>query len=119
MTFEFAKYTEITELYKKYCTQLSEGDGYIRFFICLDVKDIWLVRVIEGMNSEYENEAGKYLLERDKIEKTSRDQKLSLKNVIEIIKNDEFCNWDVLEFDSIEEIIDTISDGFGINNLAE
>ena len=32
MKFEFAKYTEVTDLYKKYCKSIHDGDGYIRFF---------------------------------------------------------------------------------------
>jgi len=46
MKFEFVKATEITEIamtnpeYKK--------NGYLRVFICPDVLDIWLLRILRG-----------------------------------------------------------------------
>ena len=86
MKFEFGKYTEITDLYKKHSSALQEGDKYIRFFICLDVNDIWLIRVMEDMNSEYEEEIGAYLLERNNIPKESKSDNLTISKVIEIIK---------------------------------
>jgi hypothetical protein len=114
MKFEFAKYTEITELYKKH-GNLQEGDGYIRFFICLDTNDFWLIRVIEGVNEEYEREEGVYLLERNNIRKESKGQDLSLSKVIELIKADEFDNWDIKEYSDLDELIEDIDGGYGLN----
>ena len=115
MKFEFAKYTEITSLYKKYCDSLQDGDGYIRFFICLDVTDFWIVRVLEGFNEEYEKQDGSYLLERNTIQKDSKRQGLTLSKVIELIKEDDFSNWDVVEYSNLEELIDDIDGGYGLN----
>ena len=76
MKFEFAKYTYITELYKKHSSNLMEGDGYIKFFICLYTNDIWLARVIEGFNEHYEEEDGVYLLERNNIPKNFKGHQI-------------------------------------------
>ena len=115
MKFEFAKYTEITNIYKKHSDSLHDGDGYIRFFICLDVNDFWLVRVIEGVNEDYEKEEGTYLLERNNIPKESKKQDLSLSKVIELIKEDDFSNWDIKQYSDLEELIEDIDGGFGLN----
>lgn len=117
MKFEFAKYTEITHLYKKYCDSFREGDGYIRFFICLDVYDFWIIRVLEDCNEDYEYEKGTYLLERNNIPKERKQQDLSLSKTIELIKQDDFSNWDIKEYSDLNELIEDIDDGFGINNL--
>ena len=117
MKFEFAKYTEITDLYKKYNTALRDSDGYIRFFICLDVNDFWLIRVLEGFNIDYEKEEGTYLLERNNIPKDNNSEGLDLLKVIEIIKDDGFENWDIEEYSDLSDLIEDIDNGFGINNL--
>lgn len=115
MKFEFGKYTEITDLYKKHSEALSEGDGYIKFFICLDVNDIWLIRVIEDMNSDYEEEIGSYLLERNNIPKERKSDDLTLPKVIEIIKNDEFDNWDVEQYEDLDMLMEDVDGGYGLN----
>lgn len=115
MKFEFATYTDITELYKKHSMCLTEGDGYIKFFICLDVNDIWLVRVIEGFDEDYNKQEGSYLLERNNIAKENKSDGLSLTKVIEIIKEDDFSNWDVEQYDDLEELIFDIDGGHGLN----
>ena len=115
MKFEFAKYTEITDLYKKYSTDLQEGDGYTRFFICLDVNDFWIVRVLEGFNAEYEKEEGTFLMERNNVQKESKKQDLSLSKVIELVKEDDFSNWDIIEYFDMTDLIDDLDGGFGLN----
>ena len=115
MKFEFAKYTEVTDLYKKYCDSINDGDGYIRFFMCLDVNDFWIIRVMEGFNEDYEREDGVYLLERNNIPKDSKRQSLNLTKAIELIKEDDFSNWDVEEYSDLAELIEGIDGGFGLN----
>ena len=115
MKFEFAKYTDVTELYKKYNDDLHDGDGYIRFCMCLDVNDIWIARVLEGFNEEYEKEKGCYLLERDRVAKRYKTEGLSLNKAIELIKEDDFSSWDVKEYLDLEELIQDIDGGYGIN----
>ena len=115
MKFEFGKYTDITELYKKYNEDLQEGDGYIKFFICLDVNDFWIIRVLKDFNAEYEKEEGAFLLERNMIQKDSKQQSLNLSKVKELIIEDDFSNWDIKEYFDLEELIDDIDGGYGIN----
>jgi len=115
MKFEFAKYTDITELYKKHSSNLMEGDGYIKFFICLDTNDIWLARVIEGFNGHYEEEDGVYLLERNNIPKNFKGQGLTISDTINIIEDDSFENWDVIEYQDLDDLIDDLDGGYGLN----
>lgn len=116
MKFEFAKYTEITEEYLKLRPELKDS-GYIRFFICPDVTDYHLVRILKDINSEYATEEGTYLLEMENIRK-NRAADLNLVRLRHIIVNDGLENWDIVEYSSIEDIIEVLDDGFGINNLA-
>lgn len=122
MEFEFAKYTEITEFAMKHNPDYK-ASGYERIFICPDVHDIWLVRILKG--SRYEEDEGyvedenNYILERDKIERDNRNSSLSLSKVRRIVEEDGFDNWDLIQGDDIEELIDNLDDGFGILNRKE
>lgn len=121
LEFEFAKYTEVTDLALELNSSYSESKGcpYVRFFICEDVWDIWYVRIQANTNEEYEYEEGCYIMERNNIEKRSKSDNLTLKKVKEIIENDDFSNYDVYEGFDIEDLIDDLDDGFGINNRKE
>lgn len=115
LKFEFGKYTEITDLAFKLNPSYKEN-GYVRFFICPDTNDFWFVRVLEGVNEDYEDEEGVYLIERNNIRK-ARGEKLTLQKTKDIILDDDGCNYDILECDSMDEVIENIADIFGINNL--
>lgn len=116
MEFQFGKYTEITDFAFENNPEYKTG-GYIRFFICPDVTDFWLVRIMKDMNAEYEQEKGTFLMEREMLAKDYRGEKLTVEKVREIVKNDTFENWDIQESDSLEELIGNIDDGFGILEL--
>ena len=90
----------------------------MRFFICPDVTDFWLARVLEGVNENYENEDGAFLIERNNIWK-SKGEGLTLAKVNKIIKEDDGSNWDIQEAASIKDVIEIIDGGWGINNLKE
>jgi hypothetical protein len=116
MKLETGKYTEITDLafeinpdYKK--------ESYIRFFVCPDVLDIWLVRILDGFNEEYEKEEGILLLERNNIPKQYKGYTVGINDIKRIIKEDNGENWDIKEYTDIDDIIDDLDSGFGINNL--
>jgi hypothetical protein len=113
MNFEFAKYTEITDLALSLNSEYKTG-GYVRFFICPDVWDFWFVRVLKDVNEDYNHEEGSYILERNKIEKVSKTEKLSLAKLKEIIAEDDFSNWDFQQGYDVEKLIDNLDDGFGI-----
>ena len=116
MVFEFARYTEITDLAFELRPDYK-NDGYVRFFICPDVLDFWFVRVLEGYNEEYEKEEGTFLIERNKIENEYKGQKLTLAICKKIIAEDSGDGWDVTSCSSMSDVIENLDDGFGILNL--
>lgn len=115
MEFEFAKYTEITDLVFKLKPEMK-NEGYVRFFICPDVYDFWYVRILEGFNEDYEREEGSFILERDKISMDRKGEKLTLSKVKMIIQDDDGSNYDLEQGYDLEELIDWLDDGFGILN---
>lgn len=118
MEFEFAKYTEITDLAFKINPNYKK-ENYVRFFICPDVWDFWFVRILEGYNKEYEQEKGCYLLERNNIPKDNKSDKLTLQKVRKIIEEDDGQNYDIEESYDLNELIEMLDDGFGILNLQQ
>ena len=118
MRFEFAMYTEITDYAFRIDPSLKD-QGYVRFFICPDVNDFWLVRILEGYNEEYEEESGSYILEREKIPNIRKGENLTLSKVKRIIQEDDGGNWDMRQGYNVEKLIDLLDDGFGIINRKE
>ena len=116
MNFEFAKYTEVTTLAKEVN---EEYNNYERIFICGDTNDTWLCRIIKGYDDEYEVDKDSYLLERNKISNDWKHQDLELGRVKEILEEDDFCNWEYKQSYDVEELIEMVDGGFGINNLGE
>lgn len=142
---EFAKYYDVTTKMNELITKgevFSYEEGfYKKLYICMDTHDFWVCRVLEGYNSEFEEKKGKWLVERNKIdkydfielleEKTNKKYKISnrferdtlidtlpVNRVIEyvILIDDEkgLEGWDNIECDSFEEAIEAIDGGFGI-----
>lgn len=129
---------ELRSYTKDYCKKL---------YICNDTLDIWVARIQEGYNEKYEQEDGKWLIERNDIDKnelydylrekfgngateiTSRRMredyinKLPIKDVLKaIIQLDDekgLENYDSKECDSLEEAIDILDGGYGILELPE
>jgi len=118
LIFDFAKYTEVTDLALKVNPEYEKA-GYIRVFICQDVNDYWLVRILKGYDEDYKEDEDSYLMERDKIAKDHKSDKLTLSKVKAILKKDEFENWDIKARKNIKDLIEIIDGGFGINNLKE
>lgn len=122
MEFEFAKYTEITDLAFQ-VNPSYKTDGYVRFFICPDVNDFWFVRILK--DHEYtddegyiENE-GHYILERNMIPKDFKKQQLTINKAKSIILEDDGSNWDFQQGYDLEELVDMLDQGFGIINRQE
>lgn len=115
MLFEFAKYTEVTELAHK-VNPAYKSNNYSRVFLCSDTKGVWLSRILEGVNGDYESCEGVYLVERDYIEHNRKHEKLSLARAQQILVDDEFENWDYVECGSLEDALEVIDGGYGINN---
>lgn len=118
MKFEFAKYTEITD-YVFNRNPYYKKEKYVRFFICPDVNDFWFVRILKGYNKDYELDENSYILERNNIPKEYKSQKLNLNILNNIIDEDDGSNWDYQQSYNLNDLIDMLCDGFGINNLKQ
>ena len=70
---EFAKYYNVNKVVKKLEESkeliASTYEPYEGIYVCEDTHDMWICRIIEGYNSEYCEEEGTYLIEREKISK--------------------------------------------------
>lgn len=98
-------YTEVTEFAFRTNPHYKES-GYIQIFICPDVKNDWLARILPNVNDDYEEEEGKFMVERIDIPK----------NVMysDFMKNDDFSNYDHYCCDSLEEAHQVLHGGFGL-----
>lgn len=149
---EFAKYYNVTNKLKEILNRedqvlFSYTKDYCQgLFICSDTHDFWISRILEGYNSEFEQEEGKWLVERNKIDKYEfceflKEQKkddsdindrwtrdfyidecFSLDEIIEnvILMDDDkgLEGWDNCECNSYEEAIRVIDGGWGIIELS-
>lgn len=117
MTFEFAKYTEITDFAFKTSPDYV-NEGYVRIFICPDVWDFWLVRILKGYedieDEGYVENEDNFIMERNKIEMDVKGQSLTIRKLRQIIEEDDRGNWDLQQGEDIEELIDMLDEGFGI-----
>ena len=118
MKFEFAKYTEATELAFKVNPEY-QSNGYERVFLCCDTKVFWIARILKGYGEDYEAVEGSYIVEREKVDKCSRSEKLSRSKAENLLANDEFENWDYEVYDCLKDAIESLDGGFGINDLSE
>lgn len=116
MRFELGKYTDVTKL----ANSLYSHKEYAKVFICPDIENIWLVRVLVGYNEEYEKVDGAILFERDNPDYEfgiipkgmyKRVPKLFARTVLE---QDQFENWDMVSFETMEELLEVLDGGFGI-----
>lgn len=160
---KFAKYYDATNILNNLLNEGKlnsyEGEGeddYCeKLYICQDTHDFWICRVLSNLNEQYDYEDGKWLIERNKIDKydvvdfikessdelrnkignletlyrqlnirmllgkilSSIDDKVLLEKNILLDDNNGLENWDCLECDSIEECIENIDGGFGIEKL--
>lgn len=113
--FNFAKYYDITEIARKYNTDYCENE---KIHLCVDTWDFWLCRIVKGYNSEYEKEEGSFLVERNKIAKEYKGENiLSHQDIQNVLEQDDFCNWDYKQYFSLEECIEAIDGGYGINQV--
>ena len=116
MKLDFAKYHDITTVAKRFNAEYNQ---YERIFICVDVFDFWIVRILKGHRHDedegYVEDEDNYILERNKIAKNRRSD--HIENIIQltkVLKQDEFDNWDCENCDSLEEAIEMLDDGLGM-----
>lgn len=113
LKFEFAVATNVTEYAKKH---FPHYEGYHSIYVCLDVWDYHIYRILEGYNAEYEKEEGSILVEHEKIEKPYRDAGLDMKILHDVLDEDMgLGNWSVEQAFDIADAVDMIDGGFGVN----
>ena len=115
MIFEFAKYTEITNYVLENFKE--QYVGYSRFFICPDVHDFQFIRVLPNHGEDYEKDNTKIIAEHQMFPMSRKGENLTIKKLYNLLENDDLSNWDYHVFHDIDELIERIDDGFGINNL--
>ena len=147
---EFAKYynsTKVLDQLLKESKVFSYQEDYCKgVYVCSDTHDMWICRILEGYNNEYEKEEGKWLVERNKIGKyelidfineeelTEEKWEVNNKNDLHYVlsnipienlirytilfdDNQGLENWDNLQCGSYSECIEAIDSGFGIVEL--
>lgn len=116
MIFEFGKYTEVTDFAKE---TNSEYNEYERVFMCPDVHDVWIIRILKGYDEDYDEDAESYILERNKYSFPRSLNPLSTNMAKYYLEEDDFSNWDMKQSYDLDELIDMVDGGFGILNLKE
>ena len=112
MKFEFAKATDITEFAKKY-NDLYEG--YEKVFIVPDTTDFHILRVLKDYGDGYEKAEGYWILEHQMIPKPRRIEIRSNSDLRQVLEYDDGGNYDYTVRRSLEECIEAVDGGFGIN----
>ena len=112
LEFEFAKYYDVTEFAKHHNPQYNDFE---KIYVCVDVTDYWVARIVKDTNEEYETEEGTFLVERNMIAKDRGRGIKSRQQLIGVLDEDDLSNWDCTEATSLDEAIEMIDGGFGIN----
>lgn len=118
MELKFARYTDVTAFAKKVNPEY-EKQNYQKVLVYLDTFDYWVVRILKDINEDYEKQDGVFLLDRDKVEKENKSDKLNIKTLEDLLINDEFENYDTFQRNSLDELMELLDDGFGIDELDE
>ena len=116
LNFKFATATEVTELAHQVNPEYKEN-GYSRIFVCPDVRDIHILRILPGVGADYVTNPDKVVLEHEKVSKPFRGFKPDLAYITNILQEDDLSNWDYSEFDTEQGALDVIDGGFGFTNL--
>lgn len=115
---KFAQYYNITDVAKAHNT---EYDLYENIYICVDVRDYWITRILVGWedtgNDLVQNEDS-FLLERINIPKDNTSDEITcLHELHSVLDKDDFSNWDMTNCDSVEDAEYLMDDGFGLGTL--
>ena len=124
MTFKFAVATDVTELANKVNAEYKKN-GYVKVFLTPDVKNIWINRVLQGARYEedegYVDDEDSFILESERVDYETRldgsDIPLNLRTARKILENDSFENWECVNCDTLEDAIEIVDGGWGINQL--
>lgn len=113
MEFEFGKATNITEFAKSRIGDFYEQ--YEKVYIVPDTNDYHILRVLKGYGKDYEEDEDKVILEHQMISKSKTEGIHSLEKLRKILEEDDGGNYDCKVLDSIDECIEIVDGGFGIN----
>lgn len=113
MKFEFAKATDITEFAKNKMADFYKE--YEKVYITPDTNDYHILRILKGYDEDYEPNEDKVILEHQMIPKTKRETINSLNKLRSILEEDDGGNYDYKVKDSVEECIEIVDGGYGIN----
>ena len=124
MTFKFAVATDVTELANKVNPEYKEND-YVKVFLTPDVKNIWINRILQGARYEedegYVDDEDSFILESEMVDYETRlDGRyipLNLRTARKILKSDSFESWECVNCDTLEDAIEIVDGGWGINQL--
>jgi hypothetical protein len=96
LQFEFGKYTEVTDYLKENFPEKYKS--YSRLFVCPDVRDAQFIRVMPGVNKDYQKEENSFLVEYEKIPNRYKGEEMTLPRLREIGSEDELECWDTFVF---------------------
>jgi len=113
MKFEFGKATDITEFAKKNFEGMYEE--YEKIYITTDTNDYHILRILKGYDEDYETNGDKVILEHQMIGKAKQETINSMRKLKSILEEDDGGNYDYEAKDSVDECIEIVDGGFGIN----
>ena len=124
MTFKFAVATDVTEFAFKENPEYKKN-GYVKVFLTPDVKNIWINRVLKGYRYDedegYVDDEDSFILESERVDYETRldgsEVPLNLATARKILKSDSFENREYVNCDTLEEAIEIVDNGWGINQL--
>lgn len=115
MKLDFAKFYDITNVAKAHNKEYNQYD---KVFVCVDVNDYWIVRIQKGWRNDdeegYVEDEDSVILERNNIGKRKVDGIANKKQLLNVLDQDDFGNWDCVNCDSVEEAVEKLDDGFGL-----
>lgn len=147
---EFAKYYNGIKVLGKLIKEskvFSYQEDYCKgIYVCLDIHDVWVCRILDNINKDYDTEEGKWLVERNKIDKyelidfineqelTEEKWEVNNRNDLHYVLNNipaenlirytilfddnqGLENWDNYEYNNLKECVEAIDGGFGIIEL--
>ena len=105
---------DITEIAKE---NRSYNHCY-KVYMSVDVWDCHIYTIQKDINKEFEGEEGKYLVEMMDVKLPRKaNPVLCIEEIKRLLEENDFSNEDYGDYDSLEEAIDDIGDGFDIKQL--
>jgi len=113
MKFDFGKATDITEFAKNNFSDMYEC--YEKIYITPDTNDYHILRILKGFGEDYEEDLDSFILEHNMIRKPKGDTITGITKLRKILSEDDGGNWAYKVYSSIDDCIENVDGGFGIN----